>query len=59
MMSCEDKVRDRISSTTTENDMAKFRAEVEACAVKCADEHVGLVPGLTKKLIENLSRDKL
>lgn len=58
VMSCEDKVRDKISSTTTEGDMAKFREEVEACAVNCADEQVKLIPGLTKKMLDHMNKSK-
>ncbi|KAK7477072.1 hypothetical protein BaRGS_00031658 [Batillaria attramentaria] len=58
VLSCEDKIRDKISSTTNEGDMAKFRKEVEACAVKCADEHVNVIPQITKKMLNNLSSEK-
>ncbi|KAK7111085.1 hypothetical protein V1264_014860 [Littorina saxatilis] len=58
VMGCEDKVRDRISSTTNQEDMAKFRKEVEACAVKCADEHVALIPGMTKKMLDSINKNK-
>ena len=57
-MSCEDKVRDKISTTTTESDMAKFREEVVACAVRCADEQVKLIPGLTKKMLDHMNKNK-
>lgn len=55
-MGCEDRIRDKVTSTTTAEDMSKYRAQIEACAVKCADEHCDLIPGLTKKMIDNLSK---
>jgi hypothetical protein len=57
-MSCDDKTRDKMSASTTEGDLAKLRADMEKCACKCADDHVQMLPGLTKKLLENLSKNK-
>lgn len=58
VMSCDDKTRDKMTFSTTEGDMAKLRSDMEKCACKCADEHIQLLPGLTKKMLDNLSTTK-
>jgi hypothetical protein len=53
-MSCQDKIRDTLPAKPTDKDMTSGRANLEKCVIECAQSHVELVPGLTKKILDNL-----
>lgn len=50
-MSCNDKAKDAFDSGSKE---AKVRAQLEGCVMKCAEEHMNLIPSMTKKLKDAL-----
>ncbi|KAL8562745.1 hypothetical protein ACOMHN_022620 [Nucella lapillus] len=58
VMTCDDHVRPKISYNTTEEEKVKLFAEVEACAVKCADENVKQMPAQTKSMLDNLKKSR-
>lgn len=53
-MSCQDKLRDELPAKPSDKDVEKGRSSLERCVIQCADKHVELVPGLTKKMLDNL-----
>lgn len=55
VLQCQDKVRDQILPTTTENQAKAFRGDYERCVVQCADDHVDLVPGLLKRMKDTVT----
>ncbi|XP_073478103.1 protein FAM136A [Aquarana catesbeiana] len=50
-MHCNDKAKDSFDSGNKE---AKVRAQLESCVMKCAEEHMNLIPSMTKKLKDAL-----
>ncbi|XP_076461828.1 protein FAM136A-like [Babylonia areolata] len=58
VMSCDDNVRPKIGPSTTDEERTKLFAEVEACAVKCADQHASQLSGQTKNILENLRKNR-
>ena len=58
-MACNDKIRDKVTSTTNDDDMFRFRGQMEECIVKCGEDHIALVPEMMKRLkdvLENHSK---
>ena len=53
-MDCQDRIRDRLPPNATEADISVHRADLERCAIKCADDHVALVPNMMKRMKEML-----
>lgn len=50
-MHCNDKAKDSFDSGNKE---VKVRAQLESCVMKCAEEHMNLIPSMTKKLKDAL-----
>ncbi|XP_018409916.1 PREDICTED: protein FAM136A [Nanorana parkeri] len=50
-LNCNDKAKDSFDSGNKE---AKVRAQLEGCVMKCAEEHMNLIPSMTKKLKDSL-----
>lgn len=48
--SCQDNVRDQMSSDTSTVDRAKYQKQYEDCVTKKVDEHLALLPTLIKKV---------
>jgi len=57
-MDCGDAVRDRISKNASESEMAKHRADVEKCIVKCGDTHIALLPLMQKRIKDTVGPHK-
>ncbi|XP_005094393.1 protein FAM136A [Aplysia californica] len=57
-MSCQDKLKDQMPVQPSDADVQRGRSSLEQCVVQCADSHVGLVPDLTKKMLETLKKKK-
>ncbi len=51
-MSCQDAVRDKVSPSTPEAEVNKYRAEFETCAINCCETSIARLPALTKKVEE-------
>lgn len=49
-MDCQDRLRDKVNTKTTEAEMLKYRGDIEGCMVKCADTHVALLPNMMKRI---------
>ncbi|XP_063788154.1 protein FAM136A [Pseudophryne corroboree] len=50
-MHCNDKAKDSLDSGNKE---AQARAQLESCVIKCAEDHMSLIPGMTRKLKDAL-----
>lgn len=57
-MQCQDTIRDRITPSSTEDQLATFKKDFEQCVVKCADTHIDLVPAMLKRIKTVLSSQK-
>ena len=55
-MSCQDQVKDRLPVNATEEDIIKFQPQMETCVIKCADEHIALIPSMMKRMKEVLRK---
>jgi len=51
---CQDQVRDKVTPSTTEQEMEGHKRTMEACIVKCADDHVALVDSMLARMKETL-----
>ncbi|XP_053124901.1 protein FAM136A [Hemicordylus capensis] len=51
-MHCNDKAKDSLDSGVKE---PQVKRQLEGCVSKCVDDHVDLIPSMTKKMKENLS----
>ncbi|KAM4675006.1 protein FAM136A [Discoglossus pictus] len=51
-MHCNDKAKDFFDSGAKE---AQVKAHLDTCVIKCADEHMNLIPSLTKKMKDALA----
>jgi len=54
VLSCQDEVKDKVTPTTSDSDIAKYQKEFELCAIKCCDKNVDKLPGLTEKVKQGL-----
>ncbi|XP_040270364.1 protein FAM136A [Bufo bufo] len=50
-MHCNDKAKDSLDSGSKE---LQARAQLEGCVIKCAEDHMNLIPSMTKKLKDAL-----
>ena len=50
----QDEVKDKVTPTTSDSDIAKYQKEFELCAIKCCDKNVDKLPGLTEKVKQGL-----
>ncbi|CAL1533683.1 unnamed protein product [Lymnaea stagnalis] len=53
-MGCQDKLRDELPAKPSDEEKVKVMSSLEKCVIQCADKHVELVPGLTKKMLDTL-----
>ncbi|XP_036134052.1 protein FAM136A-like [Molossus molossus] len=51
-MHCNDKAKDSIDAGNKE---LQVKRQLESCVTKCADDHMNLIPTMTKKMKESLS----
>ncbi|XP_075457443.1 protein FAM136A [Ascaphus truei] len=51
-MHCNDKAKDAFESGNKE---AQVKVQLETCVIKCVDEHMNLIPSMTRKLKDALS----
>jgi len=54
VLQCQDEVKDKVTPTTPDSDLAKYRKEFEVCAIACCDKNIAKLPNLTKKVVETL-----
>ncbi|KAB0397756.1 hypothetical protein E2I00_008504 [Balaenoptera physalus] len=51
-MHCNDKAKDSIDAGSKE---LQVKRQLESCVTKCVDDHINLIPTVTKKMKESLS----
>ncbi|XP_053320087.1 protein FAM136A [Spea bombifrons] len=51
-MHCNDKAKDSFDSGSKET---QVKAQLESCVIRCAEEHMNLIPSMTKKLKDALA----
>ncbi len=51
-MDCQDSARDKVGPNTSDQEVAKYKGEMEKCVVKCTDKNVELVPAMMKRIRE-------
>ena len=51
-MHCNDKAKDSIDAGSKE---LQVKRQLESCVTKCVDDHMNLIPTMTKKMKESLS----
>ncbi|KAM8973721.1 protein FAM136A [Pelodytes ibericus] len=52
-MHCSDKAKDSFDSGSKE---AQVKSQLESCVVKCAEDHMNLIPSMTRKLKDALAQ---
>ena len=57
-MDCQDRVRDKASPNMAEAQMIQLKQEMEQCVVKCADSHIKLLPDLSKRIREAVTKNQ-
>jgi hypothetical protein len=55
-MDCNDGIKDKMPPNPSEEQIAKYTAQFERCAVKCVDTHVDILPSLFKTMKSVLSK---
>ncbi|XP_076068215.1 protein FAM136A-like isoform X2 [Oratosquilla oratoria] len=55
VMVCQDRVKEKVHSHTTEAQVAVYKAEFEGCAMNCVDEHINLMPSVKRRIADVLS----
>lgn len=51
-MHCNDKAKDSIDAGSKE---LQVKQQLESCVTKCVDDHMNLIPTMTRKMKESLS----
>jgi hypothetical protein len=59
VLSCQDDIKDKVTPSTPDSDVAKYKAEFDTCAISCCDKNVARLPTLSKKVLEMLKSGKL
>ena len=55
-MDCKDKGTDSLGTDTSEKARIAAQGLVEKCVIKCVDTHIGLLPGLFKRMKEAIKQ---
>ncbi len=58
VLSCQDDIKDKVTPSTSEADITKYRNEFETCAISCCDKNVSKLPGLSKKVMDTFKSGK-
>ncbi|KAL7645790.1 UNVERIFIED_CONTAM: hypothetical protein RMT77_002686 [Armadillidium vulgare] len=56
VMVCQDKVKDKVTVSTTESEAGVYKREFEDCAMQCVDEHISLLPSIRKRITKVLQK---
>ena len=57
-MQCQDEVKDKVTPSTSDADIDKYRLEFEQCAIACCDKNIGKLGPLTRRVKETLMSGK-
>nr|ACO15425.1 FAM136A [Caligus clemensi] len=58
ILSCQDEVKDKLSPSSTEAEITKFRSEFDTCAINRCDKNIARLPNITKKVRDTLDSEK-
>lgn len=58
VLQCQDEVKDKVTPSTTDAEISKYRTEFEACAIACCDRNVAKLPSISKRVIETLKSSR-
>jgi hypothetical protein len=54
VLQCQDEVKDKVTPSTSDADIDKYRLEFEQCAIACCDKNIGKLGPLTRRVKETL-----
>ncbi|RXG70430.1 hypothetical protein Avbf_05892 [Armadillidium vulgare] len=52
----KNKVKDKVTVSTTEAEAGVYKREFEDCAMQCVDEHISLLPSIEKRITKVLQK---
>jgi 16S rRNA U1498 N3-methylase RsmE len=55
---CQDDIKDKVSPTSSEADITRFRNDFEKCAISCCDKNIERLPSIAKRVKETLQSGK-
>ena len=58
VLQCQDEVKDKVTPSTSDADIDKYRLEFEQCAIACCDKNIGKLGPLTRRVKETLMSGK-
>lgn len=59
VLSCQDDIKDKVTPNTSQADIEKYRNEFDACGIKCCDNSVAKLPGLSQRVKEAFKSGQL
>ena len=54
VLQCQDEVKDKVTPSTSDAEIEKYRLEFEQCAIACCDKNIGKLGPLTRRVKETL-----
>uniref|UniRef100_A0A6A7G566 Protein FAM136A-like isoform X2 n=1 Tax=Hirondellea gigas TaxID=1518452 RepID=A0A6A7G566_9CRUS len=57
VLMCQDRVKDRVTANTSEAQVNVYKAEFEACAMSCVDDHIQLMPSTKRRIADTLAKN--
>ena len=58
VLQCQEDIKDLVTPNASDAEIAKFRSDFEACAVKCCDQNIARLPQISKRVEETLAAGK-
>ena len=58
VLQCQEDIKDLVTPSATDAEIAKFRGDFEACAVRCCDGNIARLPQISKKVADTLKSGK-
>jgi len=56
VMVCQDDIKDRVATDTTEAQVNIFKADFEVCAMKCVDQHISNLPNIRRRIQDSFNK---
>lgn len=50
ILSCQDKVKEKMSANPSDAEVRRYQSEFESCAVACVNQHIEKLPSLMDKI---------
>ncbi|TRY63929.1 hypothetical protein TCAL_10897 [Tigriopus californicus] len=58
VMACQDRVKDKVTPESSQNEITQLRGEFETCAIQCCDTNLARLPDIAQKIGVTLKSDK-